>query len=515
MTGVKMTSLKAIAFAFLLALGVVAVTAPATPAAAQQDNKDNDRRKSQSLDPSVAKDLLSAYEQMQNEKYQDALAELNKLMDRRGGSMKAFDKASVLQIRGTVYVNLENFPAAIKDFVAALDLNALPDNQAAQLRFNVAQLYFQQENYPAAIKYLTQWINETESPNADAYYLLSAAYYYQNNYRQARPNIEKALGLMTDPNKRYYDLANIIYSELNLTTPRLALLEKMIALWPSELSYWKQVAQIYSTQDGREKQAFSVLEVAYDAGLVSDESDIITLAQYYSLFNNAYRGAKLLEREMNAGAVEKNVKNLELLSQLWSQSREHEKAIPVLRAASKLSDTGTLSYRLGQVLLADEQSKPAETALEAAINKGGLSERDKADAWLLLGTARFNQAGPGDRAKRKEADDAFAQAQRYSTTRTRASQWRQYIKAINDTEDRAKRLEDEQKEQLEKAARDRLTVTCRAQKLSGAAQTAECLALEKANTAAENKDEATPDTTDNQPSGDGSDGETTDGGATE
>jgi hypothetical protein len=201
---------------------------------------------------------------------------------------------------------------------------------------------------------------------------------------------------------------------------------------------------------------------------------MVSLAQYYSLYNNPYRGAELIAKEMEAGNVEPNVDNLELLSQLWSQAREHKEAIPVLREAAKLSDEGELSFRLGQVLLADEQNAAAEGALETAINKGGLSDEDRADAWLLLGTARFNQAGPGDKAKRADADDAFRLAQRFQRTRERATQWRGYITAINNTERRQAALETKQQQELAESARDRAITSCRAQRLAGTTLSQEC-----------------------------------------
>ncbi len=66
----------------------------------------------------------------------------------------------------------------------------------------------------------------------------------------------------------------------------------------------------------------------------------------------------------------------------------------MLEEASKLSDKGELSYRLGQVLLADEQYAKAEKALRQALEKKGMTPTQTGDTYLLLGTAIFSQAGP-------------------------------------------------------------------------------------------------------------------------
>jgi len=460
----------------LLSLGASPVATAQSRSAAGDDEQTEDARR-QTLDPRVAQDLLEAYEMLEEEDYPGALAQLNRLIDRRGEDMKPFDKASVLQIRGTAHVNLEDMDSAVKDFAAALELDALPVDQQNRLRFNMAQIYFINERYRDAIRLFEAWMSQEGVEIKDTtYFMLAASYYNLDEYQEAVGPAKKAIEVAEKPEKRYYDLLNVIYSQLEVTDERTALLEQMVELWPGELNYWRQLASLYLEQ-GNQLKSFSTLETAYVSGLIEDESDIILLAQYYSTFDNPHRGAALIRDEMEAGRVERNVDNLELLSQLWSQAREHDKAIPVLRQAAQLSDDGNLSFRLGQALLANEQNDQAEAALEAALEKGGLEDSQTAEAWMLLGNSRFNQSGPGDREQRQLADRAFAQAERFASTRGQARDWRAYIRAINDTESRQAMLEQEQNEALAAAAQDRLLTACRAQQLAGSELTEQCQQL--------------------------------------
>ncbi len=476
MTGMTMLKNRLTASTLALLLGGALMALPQHSWAQDGEAQQEEREQVESLNPIVARDLLTAYELLQEEKFREGLAVLDKLMAERGANMKPFDQASVLQIRGSARVNLDQFKGAISDFKKAYSLKALPAAQNLQLLFNIAQLEFQAENYKEAIRHLEAWLKEADSPDANAYYLLAAAYFYEKNFKAARAPIEKAISLASEPKKQYYDLANIVYAEQSLVSPRINLLERIIENWPADASYWKQLVGLFMEQD-RRKEAFVTLEVGYRSGVITDESDIAALAQFYSVFNNPHRGAQMLEKEIADGRVEKNVDNLELLSQLWSQAREHKKAIPVLREAARMSDTGMLSYRLGQTLLADEQNDAAEGALESAINKGGLSDSATPDAWMLLGTARFNQAGPGDKSKRMEADEAFRNAQRYNATRKRAGEWREYIAAINNTEARQAALEAQQRAELAEAARERELSACRAQQISGGEISDTCVEL--------------------------------------
>jgi len=438
-----------------------------------------------SLSPAVANDLLSAYELLEEEKSAEAITALNRLMERRGDRMTEFDRASVLQIRGSAHVNEENLEEALADFEVALRQNALPEEQQNRLRFNMAQLYFVTEQYERSIRFFEEWMEEDpdEIP-ATTFFMLAGAHYQIDNYEESLEAIKKAMERSEEPERRHYELKNVVYNELGNLPDRTALLKRMVALWPDELSFWRQLSSLYLQQD-EELKSFSALESAYISGLIEDEGDILTLGQFYSSFNNPYRGARLISREMDEGNVERSVENLELLSQLWSQAREHRRAIPVLTEAARLSETGNLYFRLGQAYLATEDNEEAASAFEAAIDRGGL-EDNLAEAWVLLGNALFNQAGPGDREQRRAADRAFAEAERFASTRAQARDWRTYIKAIDDTETRQAQLEEEQAERLEEAAQERFLTACRAQQLAGTTLSDECrAALEAAREAEE------------------------------
>ncbi|MFN0025308.1 MAG: hypothetical protein ACKVS5_15570 [Parvularculaceae bacterium] len=422
---------------------------------AQEDEAEEDnqpRRRSETLDPAVAKILSEVFElqALQPPQLQPALTKMNELLAARP-NMKPYDKSVSHQMRGSLKVQLDDYPGALRDFQTALDANGLPANQNNQLRYFIAQIQFQLENYQAAIQGLNAWISAAKAEgvpvDANAYYLLAAAYTQVTppNWRAAAGPGELAIAGRTEPKKSDHDLLNLIYSELGENSKRGPLLERMINLWPNERSYWVQLSGFYS-QSGKDQEAFSVLEVAYRAGLLTRESELITLVNYYSFFDNPFRGAKLMEREMEAGRIVRNVKNLTLLSQLWSQSREHKRAIPVLQSAAQTAGDGELYYRLGQVLLADEQYAAADRALTQAINKGGMNAQRTGDAWLLIGTARFSAAKPEDCAQRTRARQAFVNAQRYPGSSRQASDWVTYIDAITRTLGDQDKLEQSQNE---------------------------------------------------------------------
>jgi tetratricopeptide (TPR) repeat protein len=454
------------AIALLVAVAVLLLAA--APALGQQ---------SQMLDPRVANALLEAYEKIEEDDPQGALRDLNKLMADRGEDMKPFDRATVLQIRGTAYINLENIDAALEDYSEALRLNALPVEQQNRLRFNLAQLYFVTEQYERSLEFFEDWMAlEDVEITHTTYFMVAAAHYNLEDYREALEPISQAIETSPEPERRYYEVKNAVLNNLEMVPERTDLLEEMVSIWTDNLTFWRQLSALYSEQQEQYK-AFSAIETAYLNGLTTEERDIVLLAQYYSSFSNPHRGAKLLERHMQAGDVEESVDHLKLLSQLWSQAREHEKSIPVLRQAARLAEDGELYFRLGQSLMANEDNEGAEAAFVNALDRGGLDEDTRADSWLLLGNARFNQAGPGDREQRMLAAEAFENAQRFDRTRREANEWRNYISAINQTERRQAQLEREQQARMAESARERQITACRARQLAGSSLSQECQEL--------------------------------------
>ena len=451
-------SFKAFFAASSAALALVAVNMP-TAALAQACEESGGP--SATLSPRIGQAIQELYAFMQEEQYQQALAGFNDLLASRGGNMSAFEQSTVYELRGSVNASLERFGAALQDFQRALDAGGLPETRNNQLRYFIAQLNVQEGNYAQAISGLRNWIQFAQRcgrpVDGNAYYLLAAALTQKSppEWGAAVQPAEQAKASLSEPSKSYYDLLNLIYSETNNETKRQALLEEMVNIWPDQKAYWTQLSGSYS-QAQKDQDAFSVLEVAYRAGLLETESELLTLIQYYSFFDNPYRGATMLEREMNAGNIARTQKNLVLLSQLWSQSREHKKSIPILNEAAGRAPNGELYYRLGQVLLADEQYSRAQTALQSALNRGGMDRDDTGDAWMLLGTARFSQAGPEDTALWISARQAFVNAQRYSGSAQQASQWISYIDAVVNTFVSGKQLEYDQNLEQCQAELDRI-----------------------------------------------------------
>ncbi|RFB05825.1 tetratricopeptide repeat protein [Parvularcula marina] len=456
-----------------------ASTANAATAQSNQTPEEERRRARLSLSTSTARVLQEVFNDINSEppNYAKAMDSLNRLLSRDG--LSKFDESTSLELRAGIYAQQENYAAALRDFERILQLDELPFDRLKQIRYYVAQLYFTQERYADAIRFMELYLAEEGNvEDTNAWYILAAAYVSQGNYQKARRPAERALQYDEKKEKKSYDLLNLIYSELQLNAERGRLLEEMVERFPNEEGYWAQLSGSYDAA-GRRKDALATLEAAYNAGLITDEDKIIALAQYYSSLDNPYRGAKLIEEEMAAGAVKRDLDNLTLLSQLWSMSREQDKAIEALSAAARISPSGELYYRLGQSYMASERFEEGIRALNEALERGGLSAQDRGDINLLLGNAYF-QLDPDSADGRRRARRAFERALNSPRSRNSAQGWIAYIDAYERTLRQQAEIERIQRQERLQRERDRCDSLVDLADLGGAvneSDVSECRAL--------------------------------------
>jgi tetratricopeptide (TPR) repeat protein len=149
-----------------------------------------------------------------------------------------------------------------------------------------------------------------------------------------------------------------------------------------------QLSSVYGQMEDY-PNALAVMQLAHNAGLVTEDGEVRRLADLL-LFNDVpYRGAQVLE-----AAIEKKVVNLddklyEKLANCWIAAGEFDKSIPPLQRAAELSATGDLFVRLGEVQVQREDWDAAITAIERGVQKGQL--KDPGSAQLMLGIAHYSQ----------------------------------------------------------------------------------------------------------------------------
>ena len=361
--------------------------------AQQRGNKDEGKAPAPTIDAVTGKVLNEAIELMNMENYAGALAKINTLkLDR----LSPYERSKVEQILFNISYTQEKYADARQHLQNAIDAGGLNEQEVSQARYQFAQLYMTEEKWKEGAAALEDWFKTAQNPNSAAYYLLAVAYYQMDAPAKALAPAKKAVELMDKPQENWIVLLLALYSQQEQYKEAIPLLERLIAIAPSKKTYWLQLSSLYGQLEDY-PHALAIMELAYEAGLVTDDSDIRRLADLL-LFNDVpYRGATVLEKGIADKQVTIDDKLYEKLANCWIAAGEFDKAISPLEKAGDLSNNGDIYVRLGEVQIQRSEWQAAQQALQRGLDKGKL--RDTANAQLMMGIALFNEKKYDDATK--------------------------------------------------------------------------------------------------------------------
>lgn len=376
--------------------------------------------KAQALDEGTYNQLTEVYEDIGEEKYATAMEDLLKLENR--ATEGSYAQAIILQALGHTAAAQDDFSQAVEFFQKAVELNALPNPQHYQMIYAVAQILIATERYTEGLDNLNLWLCVTPEENitSSAYQLQGSAYIELEDYRKALGSIDKAIVLEKEPKKNLYQIKLGIYFELEELSNAAETLVTIISFWPEDESSWKQLSSVYLNIK-EENKALSVLELAYKNGFIDTQQEILQLSSLYQLQAIPYNAAQILEEGLNSGSVESGKKYWEQVANAWFQARELDKALAAYDKAGQFSDDGKIDLRRGFILIDREEWDLAKEALARAIEKGGLSESETGNAYLLIGMSEL------ELDRYQAATDAFNTARRYDRARGAANQWLEQV----------------------------------------------------------------------------------------
>ena len=397
-----------------LMLGVL--IAPASAVAQDEENV----KQTVAMSQQVYEGLTAAQELVEAKQYGEAQTQIQALLD-RGDKLSPYERAQIWNLTAYSYYLQERYTDAIRAYEQVMAQPELPEALVLSTLKTKAQLQFTVEDYQGALTTVRDLMSKVEEPAADVYMLMGQAYFQLGDYNNALEPIQTAVDMVKAqgnvPKENWLLLLRVIHYENKNYAAMIDVLEELITHYPKD-TYLLTLAGAHSELEDTMKQLV-IVEALYEAGFLKTASHITNLANLYLLHETPYKAAVLLEKEMNAGIVEENERNLRLLSQAWYTAREDEKSIPPLAQAADLTNDGELYVRLAQSHLNLENWEEAAQAVRKGLQAGGVNRNDTAN--IMLGMALFNQQ------KFNEARTAFERASRDDRSRRAAQQWMAYV----------------------------------------------------------------------------------------
>lgn len=405
--------------AALAAVAGVLLLSAGGPAFAQRAGGDEEEEEegasAGTVDERTGEVLNEAIELLNLEDYAGARAKMGELrMDR----LSPYERSRAEQILFQIAYSAEDYDQARVHLRAAIDAAGLTEQEISTLRYQIAQSFMVEERWREGAEALETWFRTATNPNSAAYYLLAVAYYQMEDFARALPNAERAVELSESPQESWMQLVLALYIQEERWDDAVPLLKRLVAADPSKKTYWMQLSSVYG-QIEEYSEALATMQLAYEGGLLTEDSEFRRLADLL-MFNDApYRGGTILEEAIADGEVAGDMQAYEKLANCWIAAREFDRAIDPLSTAAEMARNGELYVRLGEVHMQRERWREAETALRNALSKGGL--RDTRNAQYFLGVALFSQ---------ERYEDAKSQFERAAESQTIGDSARSYLQLV-------------------------------------------------------------------------------------
>jgi tetratricopeptide (TPR) repeat protein len=403
-----------------------------TPASAQEETKCEpgavDRKERASLIGERTFRRMSAISELiGNQEYNEALKALRAL-DKP--SLNDYESAMVNQYLGYVYTGQGKYTESIPYFEKALQLDALPNAGHFGLMYSLAQLYAGEGQHQKTVDLMLQYLEFQCDPPPQAFIALASSYANLKQYDQALPWVQKAIEKAGDKaQESWYQLELAIYFDKGDYPSAARLLRSVLTRWPDKLKYWEMLSGAYQEQN-KDLEALAALMVAYRKGLFEEVSPTLSAEQREKKLLNIVRmnlfvevpfnGGEILEREMEAGRIQRTEKNLELLLSAWTAAREFDKAVATIDRLAPMKPDGEMYLQKAQLLAEKSDWSGTIDAARQAISKGGL--KSPGGAYLLIGIAA------NELQDFQQAIEALKEARKFDEkSRRQASDWIKFV----------------------------------------------------------------------------------------
>ena len=358
-------------------------------------------------------ELMSSSED-QTGNLKSAINRLEILLD--NVSEESLDEALTLQTLGYALMADEQFEEAIIELRKSLDTKKLPQNVTFNVGYMVAQLYAALGEFDNAMIFATDWFAELETPNPNQYIFMANIYAQVKRYQESVPYAETAIKNSDKPRETWYQLLTANYFELRRYPDAAKVLLEVIELWPEKTGYWEQLASVYMMMDNP-SYALASLKVAFENDLIEKETTIKSLFQLAMIKEIPDHAARLIEKAMSNGILNRNEVYLDLAAQAWVSAREINNAVETYSELSKIVDHGEPLRKMANLQINSSQWQEAENNLQEALSR---KLENPGETWLLLGIAQ-SELGKFDSAR-----TSLRKASAYESVERSASSWLRY-----------------------------------------------------------------------------------------
>src|SRR5688572_7357270 len=165
--------------------------------------------------------------------------------------LSPYERGTVERILFNISYEQDRYEEARGHLQKAIDSGGLNAQQIDEARYQSAQLYIQEEKWREGAAALEEWFKTAANPNSAAYYMLTVAYYQQEDFNRALAPAKKAVELMDQakPNESWLSMLSALYLQREEYKEAIPVLQQLIAAAPDKKTYWMQLSSVYGQME--------------------------------------------------------------------------------------------------------------------------------------------------------------------------------------------------------------------------------------------------------------------------
>ncbi|WP_323119128.1 tetratricopeptide repeat protein [Burkholderia alba] len=333
-----------------------------------------------SLRPDVAKPLNAAQDLYRAHKYRDALGKI--AMAAAVPNKTPYENYMIEEMRGAAAVAAGDSGTAIQAYETLLGSGRLSGEEEQRTTAALAGIYFQQKNYPQAIKVAQRYL-KAGGGDPDMRTLLTQSYYLSNDCGQVVNQLKASVDAQTRagrvPDEAQLQMLGTCAQRVKDGAAYRDSLEKLVAYHPNP-AYWAQLFQAIRAKPGYLSSLdVDMYRLRRATGTLATADDYMEMTQLSIVAGTPAEGKQVIDQGFASGVLGRDA---------GADREKRLQALAAKRAQAPVDSSNPvapLDAGMNQVFAG--QAKPGLAAMEAAIAKGGLDHPDAAQ--LRLGEAYY------------------------------------------------------------------------------------------------------------------------------
>jgi tetratricopeptide (TPR) repeat protein len=339
----------------------------------------------------AGKDLKAANQAVTDKKYEEAIADLEKV--KANPKKNEYDEYVMNELAVNAYAGLKRYPEAEVALESIIASKYMPADELKKRVITAAVLNNQLMNYDKAIQFGTRAIKDGYG-TPQVQLVVAQAYYLKKDYKAdekfIRTMVDDSVKAGQSPSEEVlrmgYDSSNKLEDDAGQTR----WLELLVTYHPMP-DYWSNLMDTLYHGKLSDKQLLQVYRLSADVGVLKRGSDYAEMAQLALATGSPGEAVSVLNKGFAANVfteqADKN-RNTHLLDSAKKQAASDQPTLPKSEADAANAATGDKLVGVGIGYFGYGDYMKAAKDIEAGLAKG-TTTADATDARLLLAIAQL------------------------------------------------------------------------------------------------------------------------------